>query len=177
MLVAKTYALSLTGANILSGIILYTLFLKVSQRAALQRQLAAALQILWLESICRAARVCRVCPNGRSFLRGSLLSFFKACLLLVLPRDDKMYSETQQYSQRTWIYYYTKINDGSRIRPLKSYSGYKVYTPLLKCQIFVTWKNETKMSNFRNFFQHLMWHVRYNLSVEKHFFLNQSHSN
>lgn len=141
------FALSLTGANILSGIILYTLLLKVSQRAALQRQLAAALQILWLESICRAARVCSVHPSGRSFLRSFTLSFLKACFLLVLPKDDKMYSETQQYSQRTWIYYYTKMNDGSRIRPIRSYSGCKNSMHPLKFQRFL-W-NETKINHLQ----------------------------
>lgn len=74
------------------------MFLKALQPAALQRQLTAALQTLWLESICRAARVCSVHPSGRSSAMDRALSLFKPRLLLGLLRADRMYSETHQRS-------------------------------------------------------------------------------
>lgn len=60
-------------------------------------QLVAALQTLWLESICREARVCRVHPSGSSSVIFRPLSLFKARRRLGLLRAERMYSEMHQW--------------------------------------------------------------------------------
>lgn len=75
-----------------------TLLLKALTPAALHRQLAAALQTLWLGSVCSAARVCSVQGSGRSPARRRPRSLFRARLLLGPLRADRTYSKTQQAS-------------------------------------------------------------------------------